>query len=54
MEIAGLNRNFDQMKEVADRSLKLAEVSKPKAPWWQIPATIIVGVIVGIALAGGL
>ena len=33
MEIASLNRNFDQMKEVSDRALKLAEVGKPKSNW---------------------
>lgn len=33
MEIQALNRNFDQMKEVADRAIKLAETSKPKSNW---------------------
>ena len=33
MEIASLNRNFDQMKEVSDRALKLAEIGKPKSNW---------------------
>ncbi len=33
MEIASLNHNFDQMKEVSDRALKLAEVGKPKSNW---------------------
>lgn len=32
-EIEGINKNFDQMKEVADRSLKLAEIGKPKSNW---------------------
>lgn len=32
-EIAALNRNFDQMKEIADRALKLAETSKPQSNW---------------------
>jgi len=32
-EIAGLNRNFDQMKEIADRAIKLSEVSKPTSNW---------------------
>ncbi len=32
-EIAGINRNFDQMKEVADRAIKLAEISKPQSNW---------------------
>jgi hypothetical protein len=33
MEIQGLNRNFDQMKEIADRAIKLAETVKPKSNW---------------------
>ena len=33
MEIASLNRNFDQMKEVSDRALRLAEVGEPKSNW---------------------
>ena len=33
MEIASLNRNFDQMKEVSDRALKLAEIGKPRSNW---------------------
>ena len=32
-EIAYLNRSFDRMKEISDRSLKLAEVGKPKSNW---------------------
>lgn len=30
-EIEGINKNFDQMKEVADRSLRLAGISKPQS-----------------------
>ena len=33
MEIAALNRNFEQMKDIADRALKLAETSKPTSNW---------------------
>lgn len=33
MEIAIQKRAFDDMKEVADRAIKLAEVSKPKSNW---------------------
>ena len=33
-EIAALTRNFDQMKEVADRAIKLAETAKPKSNWF--------------------
>ena len=32
-EIAALNRNFEQMKDIADRALKLAETSKPTSNW---------------------
>ncbi len=32
-EIEGINKNFDQLKEVADRAIKLVEVSKPKSNW---------------------
>ena len=33
MEITALNRNFDQMKEIADRAIKLAETNKPQSNW---------------------
>ena len=36
MEIDALKKNFDAMKDVADRSLKLAEISKPKTSNWQL------------------
>jgi RNA polymerase-interacting CarD/CdnL/TRCF family regulator len=32
-EIEGINRNFNQLKDVTDRGLKLAEMSKPKGNW---------------------
>jgi len=48
MEIAGLNRNFDQMKEVADRSLKLAETVKPKSNWELFGALGLVAIIVTV------
>ena len=49
-EIAGVNRNFDQMKDVADRAIKLAEMGKPKSVWeeWG-PLGIIAVIIVTIA-----
>ena len=49
-EIAGINRNFDQMKEVADRAIKLAEVGKAKSAWetWG-PLGFIAIIIVTIA-----
>jgi fructose-bisphosphate aldolase class 1 len=52
MEIAGLNRNFDQMKEVADRAIKLAETVKPKSNWqlWGLVGVIafVAGLAVGL------
>jgi hypothetical protein len=49
-EIQALNRNFDQMKEVADRSLKLAEVSKPKSNILLIIAGVVTVFLLGLAL----
>lgn len=52
MEIQGLNRNFDQMKEVADRAVKLAEISKPSlsGPLLTTIGIVLAAIIVGIAL----
>ena len=51
MEIAAINRNFDQMKEVADRAIKLAETSKPKSNWELTgllgAAALVIGFIIG-------
>lgn len=47
-EIAAINRNFDQMKEVADRSLKLVEVSKPKSNWELLGGFGLVAIIVTV------
>ena len=51
-EIAGINRNFEQMKEVADRAIKLAETAKPKTDWKSIiwPITVILALIGGALL----
>jgi predicted RNase H-like nuclease (RuvC/YqgF family) len=50
-EIAGLNRNFEQMKEVADRAIKLAETAKPQSNWQLMGilgmAAFAIGMIVG-------
>ncbi len=32
-EIAALSRSFDRIKEIGERSLRLAEIGKPKANW---------------------
>lgn len=50
MEIAGLNRNFDQMKEVADRAIKLAETSKPKSNWELLGLLGIAAFVAGLAV----
>jgi uncharacterized protein YydD (DUF2326 family) len=52
MEIAANRRAFEDMKEISDRSLKLAETAKPKSNW-QIYglaglALFVVGVLVGM------
>ena len=50
MEIAGINRNFDQMKEVADRSLKLAETVKPKSNWQVYGLLAVIAFVAGLAV----
>ena len=50
MEIAVQKRVFNDMKEVSDRALKLAEISKPKSNW-QLQgllgmAAFVIGVLV--------
>jgi len=50
-EIEGINKNFDQMKEVADRAIKLAEVGKPKSNFQLLGlaglAVFLAGMIIG-------
>lgn len=49
MEIQSKDRSFNDLKEVADRSLKLAEISKPKPDFgnWQLTGlAIFVGYII--------
>lgn len=45
MEIAARKRSFEDMKDVADRALKLAETAKPKTNWW-IQAVAVLGAFV--------
>lgn len=46
------NLAFEQMKDIADRSLALAkETNKPKLNPWQIMGGIIVGIITGVLIA---
>jgi len=47
MEIQALNRNFDQMKEVADRAIKLA---KPKSNWQLLGLAAVVLFIAGFVV----
>lgn len=51
-EIQMLNHSFDQMKEISDRALKLAEQSKPKTNWGLIGTVLIavftLGLVVGM------
>lgn len=50
-EIAMLNNNFNQMKEVADRAIKLAEVGKPKSGNWELMGLIgLAAFAVGLAI----
>jgi DNA helicase IV len=51
-QIEGDNRNFEQMKDIADRYRELAKMSKPKSVWetWG-PLGIIAIIVVTIASA---
>jgi len=46
-EIAATNRANAQLKDVTDRAIKLAEISKPKSNWE------LQGILSGVALAVG-
>lgn len=50
MEIQALNRNFDQMKEVADRAIKLAETVKPKSNWQLLGLIGVIAFVAGLAV----
>ncbi len=50
-EIAGINRNFDQLKDVSDRALKLAEMSKPKSNWELQGLIGLAALLVGVLIA---
>lgn len=47
-EIAAVNRSFGQMKEVADRAIKLAETVKPKSNWELLGAFGLVAIIITV------
>jgi uncharacterized protein YydD (DUF2326 family) len=52
MEIAANRRAFEDMKEISDRSLKLAETAKPKSNWQLYGlaglAALVVGILIGM------
>ena len=52
MEIQALNRNFDQMKDVADRAIKLAETSKPKSNWQLYGILGMAAFLLGLSVGG--
>lgn len=51
MEIETQKRAFADMKEVADRSLKLAEVSKPKSNWQLQGLLGLAAFVIGVLIA---
>jgi hypothetical protein len=50
MEIEAQKRAFDDMKEVTDRALKLAETSKPKSNWEIFGIIGVAAFVIGLAV----
>jgi ssRNA-specific RNase YbeY (16S rRNA maturation enzyme) len=50
MEIAAINRNFNQLKDVTDRAMKLAEISKPSSNWQLMGVIGLAAVLAGYLL----
>lgn len=50
-EIASTRRALNDMKEVTDRSLKLAEIGKPKSNWTLYGLLGVAAVLVGVLIA---
>jgi hypothetical protein len=50
-ELAMMRQSFNDMKEIADRAIKLAEVSKPKSNIWTTVGLVLGGIVAGIAIA---
>jgi hypothetical protein len=50
MEIGAQVRAFNDMKEVADRAIKLAETSKPKSNWLYAVGAVVAAFAIGLAL----
>ena len=51
MEIAAQKRAFEDMKEVSDRALKLAETSKPTSNWQLRGLLGLAAFVVGVLIA---
>jgi len=50
MEIQAQKRAFEDMKEVSDRALKLAETSKPKSTWETLGIIGVLAFVLGLAV----
>jgi hypothetical protein len=50
MEIGAQVRAFNDMKEVADRAIKLAETSKPKSNLVYVIGAVVAAFVVGLAV----
>jgi len=50
MEIQAQKRAFEDMKEVADRAIKLAETSKPKSNWEIFGIIGVAAFVIGLAV----
>ena len=44
------DKAFNDMKDVADRAIKLAETSKPSTNIWQIIGMVLGGIAIGLAI----
>lgn len=53
-QIAAQAQAFADMKDVADRAIKLAETSKPKNSIWTTIGLVLGGIVAGLALAAAL
>lgn len=49
-EIAVLNDANDKLKDVTDRALKLAEVSKPKSNWMYAVVGVVAAFLIGLGI----
>jgi hypothetical protein len=51
MEITATQKALDQMKDLNDRAIKLAETSKPKMPWTSILSVLVAVFTIGVVVA---